>query len=186
MRVLLLFLMMLLAGICHADNLGWIKMEAGGDKVEQIPPDIVYNYQDDLAKLNIVTNKKVIYLNPVNQFAWDFFKGERPTGTLDAVMLTIATFDLKGNRTGYYPDIIAILFPDHSGLYICDVGELNKMNIQSIIRDYLINKSGSVIFRLKNCAGEKLDIEVKTIKTLGYYDTITNRHFDGDVDVLSM
>lgn len=186
MRVLLLFLMMLVAGICHADNLGWIKMEAGGDKVEQIPPDIVFNYQDDFAKLNIVTNKKVIYLNPNNQFAWDFYREERPTATVDAVMLTIATFDLKGNRTGYYPDIIAILFPDHSGLYICDVGELNKMRIQSIISDYLINKSGSVIFRLKNCAGEKLDIEVKTIKTLGYYDTITNRHFDGDVDVLSM
>ena len=186
MRVLLLFLMMWLAGICHADNLQWIKMEAGGDKVEQIPPDIVYNYQDDFAKLNIVTNKKVIYLNPNNQFAWDFFRGERPTGTVDAVMLTIATFDLKGNRTGYYPDVIAILFPDHSGLYICDVGELNKMNIQSIISDYLIKKSGSVIFRLKNCEGEKLDIEVKTIKTLGYYDSITNRHFDGDVDVLSM
>lgn len=186
MRVLLLFLMMLAAGICHADNLGWIKMEAGGDKVEQIPPDIVYNYQDDLAKLNIVTNKKVIYLNPVNQFAWDFYRDERPMGALDAVMLTIATFDLKGNRTGYYPDVIAILFPDHSGLYICDAEELNKMRIQSIISDYLINKSGSVIFRLKNCAGEKLYIEVKTIKTLGYYDTITNRHFDGDVDVLSM
>ena len=186
MRVLLLFLVMLLAGICHADNLGWIKMEAGGDKVEQIPPDIVYNYQDDFAKLNIVTNKKVIYLNPNNQFAWDFFRGERPTGTLDAVMLTIATFDLKGNRTGYYPDIIAILLQDHSGLFICDAEELNKMNIQSIISDYLINKSGSVIFRLKDCAGEKLDIEVKTIKTLGYYDSITNRHFDGDVDVLSM
>ena len=186
MRVLLLFIMMLLAGICHADNLGWIKMEAGGDKVEQIPPDIVYNYQDDFAKLNIVTNKKVIYLNPNNQFAWDFFRGERPTGTLDAVMLTIATFDLKGNRTGYYPDVIAILFQDHSGLFICDAEELNKMRIQSIISDYLINKSGSVIFRLKDCAGEKLDIEVKTIKTLGYYDSITNRHFDGDVDVLSM
>lgn len=186
MRVILLFLVMLLTGICHADNLGWIKMEAGGDKVEQIPPDIVFNYQDDFAKLNIVTNKKVIYLNPNNQFAWDFYREERPTATVDAVMLTIATFDLKGNRTGYYPDIIAILLQDHSGLYICDVGELNKMNIQSIISDYLINKSGSVIFRLKNCAGEKLDIEVKTIKTLGYYDTITNRHFDGDVDVLSM
>ena len=186
MRVLLLFLVMLLAGICHADNLHWIKMEAGGDKVEQIPPDIVYNYQDDLAKLNIVTNKKFIYLNPNNQFAWDFFRGERQTGTLDAVMLTIATFDLKGNRTGYYPDVIAILFQDHSGLYLYDMEGLNKMNIQSIISNYLINKSGSVIFRLKNCAGEKLDIEVKTIKTLGYYDTITNRHFDGDVDVLSM
>ena len=186
MRVFLLFLMMLLAGICHADNLGWIKMEAGGDKVEQIPPDIVYNYQDDFAKLNIVTNKKVIYLNPVNQFAWDFYRDERPMGALDAVMLTIATFDLKGNRTGYYPDVIAILFQDHSGLYICDVGELNKMRIQNIISDYLINKSGSVIFRLKNCLGKILDIEVKTIKTLGYYDTITNRHFDGDVDVLSM
>ena len=186
MRVILLFLMMLLSGICHADNLHWIKMEAGGDKVEQIPPDIVYNYQDDFAKLNIVTNKKVIYLNPNNQFAWDFYREERPTATVDAVMLTIATFDLKGNRTGYYPDVIAILFPDHSGLFICDVGELNKMNIQSIISDYLINKSGSVIFRLKNGAGEKLDVEVKTIKTLGYYDSITNRHFDGDVDVLSM
>ena len=186
MRVILLFLMMLLAGICHADNLGWIKMEAGGDKVEQIPPDIVYNYQDDFAKLNIVTNKKVIYLNPNNQFAWDFYREERPTATVDAVMLTIATFDLKGNRTGYYPDMIAILFQDHSGLYIYDMEGLNKMNIQSIISDYLINKSGSVIFRLKNCEGEKLDIEVKTIKTLGYYDTITNRHFDGDVDVLSM
>ena len=186
MRVILLFLMMLLAGICHADNLGWIKMEAGGDKVEQIPPDIVYNYQDDFAKLNIVTNKNVIYLNPNNQFAWDFYREERPTATVDAVMLTIATFDLKGNRTGYYPDMIAILFQDHSGLYIYDMEGLNKMNIQSIISDYLINKSGSVIFRLKNCEGEKLDIEVKTIKTLGYYDTITNRHFDGDVDVLSM
>ena len=60
------------------------------------------------------------------------------------------------------------------------------MNIQSIFSDYLINISGSVIFRLKDCAVEKLDIEVNTIKTLGYYDTITTRHFDGDVDVLSM
>ena len=185
MRVLLLFLMMLLAGICHADN-HWMKMKTRGDKVEQIPPEVVYSYEDELAQLDILTNKRMIGLNPINQFALDFFRGERPTGTVDAVMFTIATFDLKGNRTGYYPDIIAILFPDHSGLYICDVGELNKMNIQSIISDYLINKSGSVIFRLKDCAGEKLDIEVKTIKTLGYYDTITNRHFDGDVDVLSM
>ena len=78
MRVLLLFLMMLLAEICHADNLQWIKMEAGGDKVEQIPPDIVYNYQDDFAKLNIVTNKRMIALNPINQFAWDFYREERP------------------------------------------------------------------------------------------------------------
>ena len=185
MRVLLLFLMMWLAGICHADN-HWMKMKTRGDKVEQIPPEVVYSYEDELAQLDILTNKRMIALNPINQFAWDFFRGERPTGTVDAVMFTIATFDLKGNRTGYYPDIIAILFPDHSGLYICDVGELNKMNIQSIISDYLINKSGSVIFRLKDCAGEKLDIEVKTIKTLGYYDTITNRHFDGDMDVLSM
>ena len=185
MRVLLLFLMMLLAGICHADN-HWMKMKTRGDKVEQIPPEVVYSYEDELAQLDILTNKRMIALNPINQFAWDFFRGERPTGTVDAVMFTIATFDLKGNRTGYYPDIIAILFPDHSGLYICDVGELNKINIQSIISNYLINKSGSVIFRLKNCAGEKLDIEVQTIKTLGYEDTINNRHVDGDVDVLSM
>ena len=185
MRVLLLFLMMLLAGICHADN-HWMKMKTRGDKVEQIPPEVVYSYEDELAQLDILTNKRMIALNPINQFAWDFYREERPTATVDAVMLTIATFDLKGNRTGYYPDIIAILFPDHSGLYICDVGELNKMNIQSIISDYLINKSGSVIFRLTDCAGEKLDIEVKTIKTLGYEDTINNRHVDGDVDVLSM
>ena len=185
MRVLLLFLVMLLAGICHADN-HWMKMKTQGDKVEQIPPEVVYSYEDELAQLGILTNKRMITLHPINQFAWDFYREERPTATVDAVMLTIATFDLKGNRTGYYPDVIAILFPDHSGLFICDVGELNKMNIQSIISDYLINKSGSVIFRLKNGAGEKLDVEVKTIKTLGYYDSITNRHFDGDVDVLSM
>ena len=185
MRLLLLFLMMLLAEICHADN-HWMKMKTQGDKVEQIPSEVVYNYEDELAQLNIFTSKRMIALNPINQFAWDFFRGERPTGTLDAVMLTIATFDLKGNRTGYYPDIIAFLVQDHSGLYLYDMEDLNKMNIQSIISDYLINKSGSVIFRLKNCAGEKLDIEVKTIKTLGYYDSITNRHFDGDVDVLSM
>ena len=185
MRVLLLFLMMLLAGICHADN-HWMKMKTRGDKVEQTPPEVVYNYEDELAQVNIFTNKRVISRHPNNQFAWDFYREERPTATVDAVMLTIATFDLKGNRTGYYPDIIAFLVQDHSGLYIYDMEGLNKMNIQSIISDYLINKSGSVIFRLKNCAGEKLDIEVKTIKTLGYYDTITNRHFDGDVDVLSM
>ena len=185
MRVILLFLMILLAGICHADN-HWMKMKTQGDKVEQIPPEVVYNYEDELAQLNICTNKRMIALHPINQFAWDFYRDERPMGSLDAVMLTIATFDLKGNRTGYYPDIIAFLVQDHSGLYIYDMEGLNKMNIQSIISDYLINKSGSVIFRLKNGAGEKLDIEVKTIKTLGYYDTITNRHFDGDVDVLSM
>ena len=185
MRILLLFLVMLLAGICHADN-HWMKMKTRGDKVEQIPPEVVYNYEDELAQLDILTDKRMISLHPINQFEWDFYREERPTATVDAVMLTIATFDLKGNRTGYYPDIIAILFPDHSGLYICDVEELNKMRIQSIISDYLINKSGSVIFRLKNCLGGILDIEVKTIKTLGYEDTITNRHFDGDVDVLSM
>lgn len=185
MRVLLLFLVMLLAGICHADN-HWMKMKTQGDKVEQIPPEVVYSYEDEMAQLGILTNKRMITLNTINQFAWDFYREERPTATVDAVMLTIATFDLKGNRTGYYPDIIAFLVQDHSGLYIYDMEGLNKMNIQSIISDYLINKSGSVIFRLKNCAGEKLDIEVKTIKTLGYYDTITNRHFDGDVDVLSM
>ena len=185
MRVILLFLMILLAGICHADN-HWMKMKTQGDKVEQIPPEVVYNYEDELAQLNICTNKRMIALHPINQFAWDFYRDERPMGALDAVMLTIATFDLKGNRTGYYPDIIAFLVQDHSGLYIYDMEGLNKMNIQSIISDYLINKSGSVIFRLKNGAGEKLDIEVKTIKTLGYEDTINNRHVDGDVDVLSM
>ena len=185
MRVILLFLMILLTGICHADN-HWMKMKTQGDKVEQIPPEVVYNYEDELAQLNICTNKRMIALHPINQFAWDFYRDERPMGALDAVMLTIATFDLKGNRTGYYPDIIAFLVQDHSGLYIYDMEGLNKMNIQSIISDYLINKSGSVIFRLKNGAGEKLDIEVKTIKTLGYEDTINNRHVDGDVDVLSM
>ena len=185
MRVLLLFLMMLLASICQADN-HWLKMKTAGDKVEQIPSEIVYNYEDELAQLNIFTSKRMISLNPINQFAWDYYRQERPTGIADAVKLTIATFDLKGNLTGYYNDVIAFLFPDHSGLYIYDVDGLNKMRIQSIISDYLINKSGSVIFRLKNGAGEKLDIEVKTIKTLGYYDSITNRHFDGDVDVLSM
>ena len=185
MRVFLLFLMMLLAGICNADN-HWLKMKTAGDKVEQIPSEIVYNYEDELAQLNIFTSKRMISLNPINQFAWDYYRQEKPTGIADAVMLTIATFDLKGNRTGYYPDIIAFLFQDHSGLFIYDVEDLNKMNIQSIISDYLINKSGSVIFRLKNFLYETLDIEVKTIKTLGYYDTITNRHFDGDVDVLSM
>ena len=185
MRVILLFLMMLLAGICQADN-HWLKMKTAGDKVEQIPSEIVYNYEDELAQLNIFTNKRMISLNPINQFAWDCYRQERPTGIADAVKLTIATFDLKGNRTGFYNDVIAFLFPDHSGLYIYDVDGLNKMRIQNIISDYLINKSGSVIFRLKNFLYETLDIEVKTIKTLGYYDTITNRHFDGDVDVLSM
>ena len=185
MRVLLLFLMMWLAGICHADN-HWMKMKTQGDKVEQIPPEVVYSYEDEMAQLGILTNKRMITLNTINQFAWDFYREERPTATVDAVMLTIATFDLKVNLSCYYHNIIAFLVQDHSGLYIYDMEGLNKMNIQSIISDYLINKSGSVIFRLKNCAGEKLDIEVKTIKTLGYYDTITNRHFDGDVDVLSM
>ena len=185
MRVLLVFFVMLLAEICHADN-HWLKMKTAGDKVEQIPSEIVYNYEDELAQLNIFTSKRMISLNPINQFAWDYYRQERPTGIADAVKLTIVTFDLKGNRTGYYNDVIAFLFPDHSGLYIYDVEGLNKIRIQNIISDYLINKSGSVIFRLKNFLYETLDIEVKTIKTLGYYDTITNRHFDGDVDVLSM
>ena len=185
MRVLLLFLMMLLAEICHADN-HWIKMEAGGDKVEQIPGDIVYNYQDDLVYLNIVTTQKTISLHPINQFGWDYYRQETLTGSADAVKLTIATFDLKGNRTGYYPDVIAILFQDHSGFMIYDSANLNKIKIQSIISDYLINKSGSVVFRLKNCLYEILDIEVKTIKTLGYEDKINNRHVDGDVDMRGM
>ena len=100
--------------------------------------------------------------------------------------LTIATFDLKGNRTGYYPNVIAILLQDHSGLMLFDVEGLNKINIQSIISDYLINKSGSVVFRLKNFLYETLDIEVKTIKTLGYEDKINNRHVRGDVDMRGM
>ena len=70
MRVILLFLMMLLAGICHADN-HWMKMKTQGDKVEQIPPEVVYNYEDELAQLNIFTSKRMIALNPINQFAWD-------------------------------------------------------------------------------------------------------------------
>ena len=185
MRLLLLFLMMLLAGVCHADD-HWLKMKTAGDKVEQISSEIVYNYEDELAQLNIFTSKRMISLNPINQFAWDYYRQERPTGIADAVKLTIATFDLKGNRTGYYDDVIAFLFPDHSGLYIYDVDGLNKMRIQNIISEYLINKSGSVIFRLKNFLYETLDIEVKTIKTLGYYDTITNRHVDGDVDMRGM
>ena len=185
MRTLLLYFMMLLAAICHADN-HWVKMKMGGDKVEQIPSEIVYNYEDELAQLNIVTTQKTITLHPINQFGWDYYRQETLTGSAEAIKLTIATFDLKGNRTGYYPDVIAILFQDHSGFMIYDSANLNKIKIQSIISDYLINKSGSVIFRLKNFLYETLDIEVKTIKTLGYYDSITNRHFDGDVDVLSM
>ena len=140
----------------------------------------------DLVYLNNVTTQKTISLHPINQFGWDYYRHETLTGSADAVKLTIATFDLKGNRTGYYPDVIAILFQDHSGFMIYDSANLNKIKIQSIISDYLINKSGSVVFRLKNFLYETLDIEVKTIKTLGYEDKINNRHVDGDVDIRGM
>ena len=38
----------------------WIKMKVGGDKVEQIPGDIVYNYMDDKVEISLVDNKNVL------------------------------------------------------------------------------------------------------------------------------
>ena len=67
-----------------------------------------------------------------------------------------------------------------------DAKRLNEVNIYSIVRNYLLNKSGSVVFRLNNILGEIKDIEIKTVKTLGYDDAINGKHIDGDVDVLGL
>ena len=164
----------------------WIKMKVGGDKVEQIPGDIVYNYMDDKVEISLVDNKNVLYLNPKFKWDWNYHREMRNGIALEAVMLTIATFDLKDNRTGYYEDVIAFLFQNPSGIMLWDAKRLNEVNIYSIVRNYLLNKSGSVVFRLDNILGEIKDIEVKTVKTLGYDDAINIKHVDGDVDVLGM
>lgn len=181
--VILGFLIFALASDAQSS---WIKMKVGGDKVEQIPDDIVYNYMDDKVQINLVDNKNVLYLNPTLKWGWNFHREMRNGIALEAVILTIATFDLKDNRTGYYEDVIALLLQDHSGIMLWDAEGLNNVNIYSIIRNYLLNKSGSVVFRLNNFLGEIMDIEVKTVKTLGYENTINGKHVDGDVDVLGL
>ena len=186
MRKIFVILWLWLFALTSDAQSPWIKMKVGGDKVEQIPGDIVYNYEDDKVQIGLVDNKNVLYLYPKFKWDWNYHREMRNDIALDAVMLTIATFDLKDNRTGYYQDVIAFLFQNPSCIMLRDAKGLNEPNIYSIVRNYLLNKSGSVVFRLNNILGEIKDIEVKTVKTLGYDDAINIKHVDGDVDVLGL
>lgn len=165
----------------------WIKMEVGGDKVEQKRGNIIYSYADDNVEICVDISNKVISLTHKNLFSYDFVTEERDSGKLEMTSITVATFDLNGKRTGYYKDVHCLLFNDHFGFWINKLFQIKAKEIYPhYIGDYLLNKSGSVIFRLTNNLGETLDFEVKTLKTLGYEDAINGKHVDGDVDVLGL
>lgn len=165
----------------------WIKMEVGGDKVEQKKGNIVYSYADDNVEISVDITDKVIAIKHKNLFSYDFVTEERDCGKLEMTSITVATFDLNGKRTGYYKDVYCLLFNDHFGFWINKLFQIKAKEIYPYyIGDYLLNKSGSVVFRLTNSLGEILDFEVKTLKTLGYEDAINGKHVDGDVDVLGL
>lgn len=183
----LIFVLLALVGFAIAgDAQGmWIKSRTQGDKVEQTNGSDVFYYRDNDVELMINVSKRTIFLVPLIAHDW-VFEVEKKNRNVSLAISTLATFDLKNNRTGYYNNIVAMQSPDHSALIFCDEIQLVGENNFGKIWDYLLTSSGSVVFRLQDLYKGYVDYEIKTIKTLGYENTINGKHVDGDVDVLGL
>ena len=153
--------------------------------MEQTFGDDIFYYQNDNVEIMMNLNKRSIMIIPL--VAHDFvFLEEGKIQNIFLSKLTVATFDLKNNRTGYWDNIVAMRAPDKSSMILHEMTQIIGDNNFSKIWDYLMTSSGSVVFRLMGKNKGYVDYEIETIKTLGYENTINGKHVDGDVDVLGL
>lgn len=143
-------------------------------------------YYDENVLLCIFPSDDAITITPVyDQLA---YITTHVNGTIrHGNFATIATFDLKNNRTGYWNEVVCMVSEDKK-TSICSGKLQGKEANSSVVREiwnYIRNMSGSVIFRYSGKNGEILDYKIGTVKTLGFEDK-NGRHHDGDVDVIGM
>lgn len=163
----------------------WVKTMTKPDKVEQTHGDEIFYYQNDDVEIMMNWNQRSIMIIPLVAHDWVFLD-EGKNRNIFLSEFTVATFDLKNNRTGYWDNIVAMRSPDKSAMILHEMTQLIGDNNFSKIWDYLMTSSGSVVFRFMDKNKGYVDYEVETIKTLGYENTINGKHVDGDVDVLGL
>ena len=163
----------------------WIKTRTQADKVEQTHGDDIYCYRNDDVTIMMNWNKHMIMIIPLVAHDW-IFLDEGKNRNIYLSNLTVATFDLKNNRTGYWDNIFAMQSPDKSSMILHEETQIIGDNNFAKIWNYLMTSSGSVVFRFMDKNEGYVDFEIETIKTLGYENTINGKHVDGDVDVLGL
>lgn len=163
----------------------WVKTMTKADKVEQTHGDEIFYYQNDDVEIMMNWNKRSIMIIPLVAHDWVFLE-EGKIQNIFLSKLTVATFDLKNNRTGYWDNIVAMQSLDKSAMVLLEETQILGDNNFPKIWDYLKSSSGSVVFRLMDVNKGFVDYEIETIKTLGYENAINGKHVDGDVDVLGM
>lgn len=163
----------------------WVKTMTKPDKVEQTHGDEIFYYQNDDVEIMMNRNQRSMMIIPLVAHDWVFLD-EWKKRNIFLSELTVATFDLKNNRTGYWYNIVAMRSPDKSSMILHEMTQVIGDNNFSKIWDYLMSSSGSVVFRFMDKNKGYVDYEVETIKTLGYENTINGKHVDGDVDVLGL
>lgn len=180
-----LFLLMLCATIC-AYGQRWDQAIIPGDKVEQTPPTDAWLYSDESVLLLLMPYRDAFSIAPTNEriaLTRTYVKG----ATISGANCTIAAFDDKQQRVGYWNNVLLISYEGDKSLICFDKvqTEQENKNCSWKVFSHLKNKSGSIVFRLTGDKGELLDYEIKTIKTLGYDDK-NGKHWDGDIDVIGM
>lgn len=183
----LIFVLLTLVGIAMTGEARgqWIKTRTQADKVEQTHGDEIFYYQNEDLKMMMNWNKRMIMIIPLVAHDWVFLD-EGKNQNVFLSKLTVATFDLKNNRTGYWDNIVAMQSPDKSAMVLHENIQILGDNNFNKIWNYLMTSSGSVVFRFMDNNEGYVDFEIETIKTLGYENTINGKHVDGDVDVLGL
>lgn len=171
---------------CFTFGQKWQQSETEADIVEQEPPKETWIYSDEKVLICFIPYDNVFSVLPINE-EFDFITTYETGMRLDCIFPTIATFDLKRNRTGYWKNVFCFDGEDHKSA-ICakkwqPEGE-NKYVVEDLW-NYIRNKSGSVILRFAVKGGTTIDYRIGTIKTLGYEDK-NGRHWDGDIDVIGV
>lgn len=187
MRKIFVIIMLALSLMTSKAEGKWEMYETKPDKVEQTPGETIFVYEDEEVMLFVNESTGLISIDPKKSIEYSKKTEYRNGESISFSLLTMAAFDLNQQRTLYCNDLCAMLTPDEKGLLLHEqIQIIGKPESVSEIRNYLRNKSGSVVFRIQTKRSGFIDIEIKTIKTLGYDDLMTGRHFDGDVDVLGL
>ena len=181
-----IFLLVMLVAVVSVYGQRWEKTIVPGDKVEQTSPTEAWLYYDENVLLLLMPYGDAFSIAPVNDNVALVKTYERGV-TLSGATCTIAAFDNKQQRTGYWTNVLLIASETDRGLIGSDklqVYEENKNCTYEIFK-HLKNNSGSMVFRITSDKGDLLDYEIRTIKTLGYDDK-NGRHSDGDIDVIGV
>lgn len=181
-----IFLLVMLVAAVSVYGQRWEKTIVPGDKVEQTSPTEAWLYSDENVLMVIMPYSDAFSISPINDNVALVRTRERGV-TFSGTTCTIAAFDNKQQRTGYWTQVLLIASEADKALISSDKLQLyeeNKNCSWEIFR-HMKDKSGSMVFRLTSDKGDLLDYEIRTIKTLGYDDK-NGRHWDGDIDVIGV